>query len=146
MAKPIKSLISLYFAHQKQHDWKMKLLQDWPIIMGNLALQVSIHKIYQNSITLHVQSNSWMQELYCLSHVILEKINGYLGSKKLHTIHFKLANTTPTRASTKNSENALEYKKPEITLNIRQKKALHKINDEELSKALEGFFARCLYK
>lgn len=145
MAKAIKSLLSQYFSEQKQHDWKIKLLQDWPIIMGNLADHVKIYKIYQNAITLHVKNSSWMQEMHCLSNVILDKINGYLGNKQLTAIYFKVINIEllvqqNQLTVTKNKPQEIEHK----PLNSRQKKALEHIKDKELCLALEGFLKKCL--
>ena len=145
MAKAIKSLLSEYFSHQKQHDWKIKLLQDWPIIMGNLADHVKIYKIYQNAITLHVKNSSWMQEMHCLSNVILDKINGYLGNKQLTTLYFKVINFEQEmhlKTQQKNSSASEHVALKPLT--SRQKKALHEIHDKELSLALEGFLQRCL--
>ena len=145
MVKAIKSLLSEYFSHQKQHDWKIKLLQDWPIIIGNLADHVKIYKIYQNAITLHVKNSSWMQEMHCLSNVILDKINGYLGNKQLIAVYFKVITydqTTQSQKSEKiNLQNHTIENKP---LSSRHKKALQQIHDQELSQALENFLQRCL--
>lgn len=145
MAKAIKSLLSEYFSEQKQHDWKIKLLQDWPIIMGNLAEHVKIYKIYQNAITLHVKNSSWMQEMHCLSNVILDKINGYLGNKQLIAVYFKVLNLEQLAKQEKAKNIDLQpqefIKKP---LNSRQKKALEYIKDKELSVALEGFLEKCM--
>ena len=145
MAKAIKSLLSEYFSQQKQHDWKIKLLQDWPIIMGNLADHVKIYKIYQNAITLHVKNASWMQEMHCLSNVILDKINGYLGNKQLIAVYFKVISLE--QLAQHNQLEKIDSKPQEIEkkpLSLRQKKALHQIKDKELSLALEGFLAKCL--
>ncbi len=145
MAKAIKSLLSEYFSHQKEHDWKVKLLQDWPCIMGNLADHVKIHKIYQNAITLHVKNASWMQEMHCLSNVILDKINSYLGSKKLIAVYFKVISFDQIMKHTQAEKIAMQAKEVENKpLSLRHKKALHKIQDKELSQALEGFLQRCL--
>ena len=145
MAKAIKSLLSEYFSQQKEHDWKIKLLQDWPIIMGNLADHVKIYKIYQNAITLHVKNSSWMQEMHCLSNVILDKINGYLGKKQLVAIYFKVI--TFEEAMRRDQLKKIDFQPQEavkIPLSSRQKKALHTIKDKELSLALEGFLEKCL--
>ena len=145
MPKAIKSLLSQYFSHQKQHDWKIKLLQDWPIIMGNLADHVKIYKIYQNAVTLHVKNSSWMQEMHCLSNVILDKINGYLGNKQLIAIYFKVLQIEEKARLDALEKIGTQQKEMEIKpLSSRHKKALLSIKDKELSKALEGFLQKCL--
>lgn len=145
MAKAIKSLLSEYFSHQKEHDWKIKLLQDWPLIMGNLADHVKIYKIYQNAITLHVKNSSWMQEMHCLSNVILDKINGYLGNKQLVTLYFKVISYDQEMPHKKKEALVLQPQETEKkSLSLRQKKALNSIQDKELSQALESFLQRCL--
>jgi len=145
MAKTIKSLLSDYFSHQKEHDWKIKLLQDWPIIMGNLADHVKIYKIYQNAITLHVKNSSWMQEMHCLSNLIIDKINGYLGKKQVVTLYFKVINFEQEMQRKQQEAHTADFEKTEIkALSLRQKKALHQIHDKELSTALENFLQRCL--
>lgn len=145
MAKAIKSILSEYFSNQKEHDWKIKLLQDWPSIMGNLADHVKIYKIYQNAITLHVKNSSWMQEMHCLSNVILDKINGYLGKKQLIAVYFKVITFEETMR--RNQLEKVDLQPKEIAnkpLSLRHQKALLIIEDKELSQALESFLQRCL--
>ena len=109
--------------------------------MGNLVSKVSIHKIYNNSIVLGVSDSSWMQELYMLSNLIKKKINATLDEPRIETIRFQYV-----AKKEKSKQQVLTSKQPEQstrTLTHKEKKALEKISDPELSEALQRLLTKC---
>jgi hypothetical protein len=102
--------------------------------------KVSLQKIYKDSVVLGVYDQSWMQELYLLSKLILKKINIHLDRPRIETIRFQCIEKkikTPKKEHPKN----LIHKK--VALKPAELKALQKIQDQELCKALEGFLTKC---
>ncbi len=141
MAKHVKELLNSSFIGPEQ--WKLTLLQEWNSIVGDLKIQVRLEKINNDTVILAVSNSGWMQELYCLSDVLLKKINAKLDYPYVKKIRFKygaIRNTMP-------AQRTRDYKKlkpiPEIILTATQKKSLEKIVDIELQAALKNFLARC---
>ena len=56
-------------------NWKFQLVTNWPTIVGSLAARMHIEKIEHDSIIIGVCDSAWLQELYLLSDVLLQKIN-----------------------------------------------------------------------
>ena len=87
MTNHIKHSIQTLF--NKQERWKLYLLNNWKSIIGDLHQHVHIEKIDKTMITLGVSSSAWMQELYMLSPMLLQKINAHLDQPHVKTIRFK---------------------------------------------------------
>lgn len=125
--------------HQK--NWKFQLMNQWATIMGTLVTKVSIYKIYNDSIILGVSDSGWMQELYLLSNLIKQKINATLDKPRIETIRFQyVTNNKASRA------HITTFEAPATTerlLTSREKKALEKIQDPELSQALARLLQKC---
>lgn len=136
--EPLKDLLSKTF----QATWKIKLLTDWPHIMGNLADKVSLEKIYDDTLILGVNNGSWLQELYLLSSTLIKMINEHLETPRIKILRFK--------QSSKQSKKELIYQvspilapKKKYILKLKEQKALESINDIELKNALHSFLERC---
>ncbi|MBM18029.1 MAG: hypothetical protein CL947_03110 [Epsilonproteobacteria bacterium] len=139
--KQIKDLLPKISISHTHKQWKFQLMQQWSTIMGNLVSKVSIHKIYNNSIVLGVSDSSWMQELYMLSNLIKKKINATLDEPRIETIRFQYV-----AKKEKSKQQVLTSKQPEQstrTLTHKEKKALEKISDPELSEALQRLLTKC---
>lgn len=127
-----------------EKKWKLNLMQQWNSIMGALVSKVSIRKIYADSITLNVSDSSWMHELYLLSGLIREKINAALDKPRIETVRFYYAaHQTKSKRNSHVIPNVIEEPAQEVTLSSKHAKALEKITDPELSKALTRLLKKC---
>lgn len=140
MSTHIKNLLKPFI--QSTADWKIKLLNQWDSIMGNLAQHATVEKIYQDTIIIGVYESCWLQELYLLSPTILHTINQHLDQPRLKQIRFKhtTRNTKAPLAKTKAKD--WTNNKP-ITLNSMENSALDRIQDSSLKEALKSFLIRC---
>ena len=120
--------------------WKLNLIKNWPTIIGSLHDKVSLQKIHATSVVLGVHDSSWIQELYLLSKLILKKINNSLDQPRILTIRFQCIEKKEITVKPKSK--TVVNKKIELKKNELQ--ALEKINDPQLSDALQGFLQRCL--
>ncbi len=125
----------------KEMNWKLKLMSEWGTIMGSLTCKVSIHKIYNNTITLGVTDSCWMQELQMLSEIIKEKINNFLGTDRIELIRFKYVPEHKNVIKTEIKKSILVEKDKLLT--SKELQALENIKDQELSQALQGFLKTC---
>ena len=139
MAHEIKEILKTVF--KNKNNWKIKLLQQWPHILGSLATKVRLEKICGDTLVLGVYDSCWLQELYLLSPVLLKTINEKLESTHIKRLRFKQAGIKKIKKSRENKKRS-EQKK-EITLTQRERDALTKIKDPGLGKALEGFLMQC---
>lgn len=140
MTTSIKTLLTPFF-QSKQHDWKIKLLTQWPTIMGPLAQHVCIVKIQDDLLLLGVYDSSWLQELYLLSSDLLNTINQNLDQPRIKQLRFKQVSRTTKKAPRQNVP--IEQQDISISLTPREKMALHRIKNEMLRMALQSFLARC---
>lgn len=127
----------------KSEAWKLKLIKEWPQVIGNLHKKVSLQKVHNTSVVLGVHDSSWMHELYMLSKLIIKKINTYLNEQKIQTLRFQcLEKKVLHKMHTVEKKIILKHN---IHLNQQQESALLKIKDRELSQALKQFLGRCQY-
>lgn len=139
MTTSIKTLLAPFF-QLKDHDWKIKLLTKWSDIIGPLAHQVTIVKIYDDTIMLGVYDSSWLQELYLLSPELLKTINQNLDQPRIKQLRFKQVgrNSKEQQQKTVPVESYIP-----IALTPREKMALNRIKNETLRTALQSFLMRC---
>jgi hypothetical protein len=139
MATALKSLVQQIFSNQ--NNWKIKLLQHWPEVLGHLNTKVHLEKIEEECLVLGVSDSCWMQELYLLSPVLLSAINKKLDEPRIKFLRFKkvgirkqFAKQLPTSS----------YKQQTIKpLTQKEELALANIADPELKKVIERFLHRC---
>lgn len=122
-------------------NWKVQLLRDWQNILGNLGTKVHLEKIHDDTLVLGVSDSCWMQELYMLSHLLINKINQRLDRPRIKKLRFKTVGDQP-RMQYKPTPKQ-EYVVKNITLNPTEQRALEKIKDPQLQDALKGFLIRC---
>ncbi len=130
----------------KNDTWKVHLLAQWPHIVGNLADKMRIEEIKEDTIIIGVFQSSWLQELYSLSPVIKKIINEALKEQRIKTIRFKYA--TPRESKTQHVvlQQSEVAAMPPIILTNKEKQALSRIKDKELSDVLHAFLSRCHYR
>jgi len=121
--------------------WKLNLIKNWPTIIGSLHDKVSLQKIYATSVVIGVHDSSWIQELYLLSKLILKKINDALDKPRILTLRFQCIEKKIIIAKQKSKLITIKKKRE---LQPQEVKALQKIDDPQLSDALQGFLQRCL--
>jgi len=138
----VKTILdSLLQPSTKQETWKLNLIKNWPTIIGTpLHEKVSLQKINNTSVVLGVYDSSWMQELYLLSKLILKKINSHLDRPRIETIRFQCIEKKEPTHKLKEAQTQQERK---IILKPQEIKALQKIQDPQLSEALQGFLRKC---
>lgn len=139
--KHIKDCLPHISVSNSHQNWKFQLMNEWTAIMGSLVGKVSIYKIYNNSIILGVSDSGWMQELYLLSNLIKQKINAVLDRPRIETIRFHYV----TKQTCKKPDTIVttEIIAKERSLTTREKKALDKITDPELSEVLIRLLQKC---
>lgn len=140
MAQQLKSLLSNFFPEQKA--WKQELLSNWQTIVGDLHKHVYIVNIKNDTLVLGVHDSNWLQELYLLSPVLIKTINNHLGESRIAQLRFKNGGRKKEKRSAKRST-VRNVKKINVHLNTIEKKALEKIDDNELKTALKNFLIRC---
>lgn len=142
MAKQIKDLLSDLLP--KPDSWKLYLVQKWDTIIGELNMQVRLEKIQKDTLILSVSNASWMQELHCLSDILIKKINQHLEYPHVKQLRFKC---TPRlkKATVMNTNDRKPFVFHDIALTGKQKQALERITDVQLQYVLKKFLARCYY-
>jgi len=139
MAHDIKNLVHTIL--RTDTNWKLQLLRDWPTIMGNLGTKVHLEKIYKDTLVLGVADSCWMQELYMLSHILLNRINQKLDRPRIKKLRFKTVGAQPPTKQPKNTRKKRNL--TSVQLNPTERRALKKIQDPQLCEALEKFLIRC---
>ena len=140
MAENIKNVLHSVFS--KQNNWKIKLLQNWPQIMGKLKHKVRLEKINHDSLVLGVYDSCWLQELYLLSPILLKKINQKLENKTFKKLHFKQVGIKKNKKTKKGLiKEEIIHTKTKLTQH--EEKTLQKIKDPDLSEALKNFLLKC---
>ena len=130
---------------KQQGNWKHYLMANWNHIVGAIAHHARIEKIENETVVIGVSDSAWLQELYLLSPVLLNKINQSLEKPYLKNIRFKHA--YKKRYCKTNKKCVKQIEKPkQRELTYREKSALEKITDTELSQALTNFLMRCEVK
>lgn len=139
MAQPIKQLIHSVF--DQPDNWKIDLLRNWDGIIGNLNTKVYLEKITDDTLVLGVTDSCWLQELYLLSHVILQVINEKLDRPRIKQLRFKKIGIRPVKKTTYTKPKPRMHTKRPLT--PKELHALTSIKDPQLQQALEDFLIRC---
>ncbi len=141
MTVPVKFLIDTIFERHNA-DWRIKIVRNWQIIVGNLHTKMRVEKIQEDIIFLGVYDTVWMAELYMLSRLIIKKINQFLEHPYITQVRFRLTQKIIRKPV---SVLTLQSKVPEkqLILTERQKQALTAIKDPALQVALKNFLLRC---
>lgn len=139
MAVLIKEIVPTLFKHKQ--EWHTLLLSNWDEIVGSLKTRVRLEKIHDDALIIGVYETHWMQELYLLSHLLIDTINQFLGEPRIKKLHFKLVEER--KLVTKKSIVSVLPKKSDVKLTHVQAKALDAIGDVQLKEALIQFWSRC---
>lgn len=126
----------------QESSWKITLLEQWPQVIGDLHAHVTLEKIEDEVLILGVPDSSWLQELYLLSPMILQRINTNLDLPRIKRLRFKqVQRKKRTRATQKTTKSIT----PEaaVSLTHKEQRALNDITDPALRTALKKFLIRC---
>lgn len=141
MAYHIKSLLSSFLGSTAQKKWQLHLVQNWHSIIGQLNVHVQLEKVYDDgTLILGVADTNWLQELHCLSSMIIDNINANLDKPYVKRLRLRYK---PQKQYKK--KKVVPKNKPlkKVTLTIKEQKALERIEDKQLQQALHAFFVRC---
>ncbi|MGB8367130.1 MAG: DciA family protein [Candidatus Babeliales bacterium] len=139
MAQHIKTF--LYTLVSSENSWKHQLLQNWHTIFGNLSTKITLEKVYDNILVLGVLDSCWMQELYLLSPLLLNKINENLDQPYVKQVRFKQAGIKRDKKQLTTQKKIIHKK--QFYLSPIEERALKKINDPQLRNVLKAFRMRC---
>ena len=139
MLLDLQKLLNSCWSH-KTSAWKLKIISDWPQIVGNLHEYARVEKVYDDTLILGVYDTCWMQELHLLTHMIIKKINTHLGSSQIKQIRLKYVQ--------KHAFRKIQLTPTQIITNthlpsVQESDALQKIHDPELKLAITNFLTRC---
>ena len=138
--KTLKSIIYPYI--DPKANWKNKILQDWPSIIGDLSSKVHVEKITNNTLVLGVHDSCWMQELYVLSSPLLKTINRHLNKPYIKKLQFKnIPKKKPEYRRLIKSKNII--KSNNFQIKKVEKDALEKISDPQLKDCLVAYLSKC---
>ena len=74
---------------QEDRFYLEQLRQTWPEIVGKVVASHSVpDRLSRKRLTLRVNNSGWSQELYLQKTLLLEKINGALGSEVVKDLIF----------------------------------------------------------
>ena len=74
---------------KKTSTWKLKIIADWPQIVGNLHEKVRVEKVHEDTLVLGVYDTCWMQELHLLSNMLISKVNKHIQADHIKKISLK---------------------------------------------------------
>ena len=138
----VKNILDSLLRPSTQNDaWKINLIKNWPTIIGSLHEKVSLQKINATSVVLGVYDSSWIQELYLLSKLILKKINSSLDRPRIETLRFQCIEKK--EQCIKKVNIVTEHQEKKMVLKPIQLAALQKIQDPQLSDALQILLRKC---
>lgn len=139
MAYALKNL--LHSLLKTESSWKTDLLTRWPDIVGDLGSKVTLEKIQDSTLILSVENACWMQELYLLSPLLIRTINEKLDQPRIKHLRFKQAELKKVRRPQPVKQQP--HTPCDVVLTSRERAALEKIHDPQLSSALRRFLTRC---
>lgn len=146
LAKFLENLIFAQATTDNQPEFfKRKLLTNWPEISGKLSTRMCIERVQHQMIVLGVYDTIWIQELYCMSDILLAQINKFIGENYFTELRFRYVNKPKIKNNKfiNNSKSPTIIKPAIIKLTTQEQVTLKNITDPELRLALKNFLLRC---
>lgn len=125
----------------RKQSWRLRVLQQWPTIIGKLADKVKLHKVADSFVVLSVTHPGLAHELLMLTDLIRTKINTVIGHEAIKAVHFRTQNVAKKKAPAPLAR-ARQPRAP-LPLNAVEQKQLGAISNEELRTALARFYSTC---
>lgn len=146
MATSLKDLLHTIIPHQT--SWKAELHLNWKQIIGHLADQVQLLKVYDTALLLGVKDSSWLQEMYLLSPLLIETINKSLDKPYIIKLHFKNVGEgeyTQQNAAPHPKKEKITQPKAQAKHNLTrfEQTTLDQVEDPELREALKELLLTC---
>jgi hypothetical protein len=141
MACTLKSLLNSVMS--TEDDWRLRLVRQWPLIVGDLHGKMRLEKVAHDTVIIGVYDSHWMQELFMLSRVIIKTINEKLGANYVAKLRFILASAKEIRKKKQSDAPINQKKRSAATMSPAQRKALSSVKDDQLQTILQQFFERC---
>lgn len=138
----MESLHALVAALLASHsNWKIQLMVNWSTIVGAMGEHICLEKIAEDAtLIVGVHDTRWMQELYYLSHELVDLINRGLGGSCVKTIRFVLSRrlkiARPHRKAGTPPRAQKPMARPRRALTNKHIHALQAIADKELQDCL----------
>lgn len=148
MATLVKELLHALF--NKEENWHIKLLEEWPKIVGTLQTRICLEKIEGSLVIIGVYESHWMQELHLLSRFLVARINTSLGvaihsdEKYVHQVKFKLIDMPKPRVLSYAMRVNTRHTHMPLVLSATQEQLLNTIKDSGLRSSLALFFRTCV--
>jgi hypothetical protein len=131
----------------KEHHWKIKLLENWGQIIGNMKDKVIIEKIDGKVLFLGTFHPAWAQEFYMLSESIKRKINHFLKKDLICEIRFRIVDDRKEvgRTGVVETKKSSRLKKgpDSCHLSCKEQDILFRLGDGELQGLMKDFLVRC---
>ncbi len=148
LAKILENLIFAQTTNNQPEFFKRKLLTNWPEISGKLSSRMCIERVQHQMIVLGVYDTIWIQELYCMSDILLAQINKFIGENYFTELRFRYVNKPKIKINNLNNSknpviNNSTIKPVIIKLTAQEQVSLKNIADPELRLALKNFLIRC---
>lgn len=145
----LKSILDRYT--RTAPSWSIFLLQNWPTIVGSLAVRINLLEVKGEMLVIGVYDPHWMHELYLLSPLLISTINSKLEKPYVKHVRFVLAQKRANLAArgqallAGNSLPVGSYRtmRPNKRPTARQERLLKEIKDPELAHELERLLAQC---
>lgn len=146
MKRTIKDLIEHIIP--QEHAWKIKLLDQWHTIFGNLSKNAFPVLIKDTTLVVGVTHPIWAQELYLLETTLRAKINASIGKHAISRISFRITQKTkPThRVIESCPTHQQSHTEETLRLNSAEQRTLNKVTDEQFKATMHKFLARCKLK
>lgn len=125
--------------------WQARLLQGWSSIVGDIARYVLIGNINGSTLLLIAESSAWIQEIFLMKKIIIDKINLFLG--EVYVTDFSLKSKIFNKDNVKkNNEHVISkvLDTIEYDFSSHEMYALQNVQDTELVDYLKKFRIRCI--
>jgi hypothetical protein len=140
MPRLIKELIEHFLTHNTS-DWQLRLMRQWPDMVGNLHTKMSLEKIEGSVLKIGVYDSHWIPELFMLTPTMVRAINHKLGGTYIASMRFSLKEKKQKSAQRPVTP-SIVYRK--VVLTTQQQQMLTTIKDDDLRSALKEYLIRCL--
>lgn len=145
MYEPIKAILNVVLAQEKEENWQLFVVQNWTTIVGTLHTKMCLEKIVEDMLVIGVYDVHWMQELHLLSSMIIRTINAKLGENRVARLRFMLVNRR--RLLHKKSVASLSKSIPKkIFFPDTCTRVLTHIKNKDLHDALQKYLERCMQR
>ncbi|KKS68634.1 MAG: hypothetical protein UV38_C0001G0175 [candidate division TM6 bacterium GW2011_GWE2_42_60] len=124
-------------------NWQIRLMKDWPLIVGDLQVHMRLERVLGNVLVVGVYDSHWLHELSMLSPMVVQTINDHLGGAFVTRIRFIVVERKEKKSEQPASRER-ELSMPEVAMNSRQEYVLRSVKDVQLQKVLEKVFYRCV--